>query len=340
MGRRVGVGRTDPLIHETRERSTRFREPPSESRVGALGPSTHACVQSHRRLAGSPRQQKRSLSAHHQRYAAAKLATGIQFIEATDSDGDQQQLMWTLLFKWAEWQLPRYRRHLRARRQRAEARTSVLHAPDLSIHRANDTTSAALTKSRVQGFSRSDFHQLAPSCVPLGAQMQKGCQWSPFAVSDVRLAVAQQECFRIRGVGDAQVWNGDAFSVVALPDQVIRQLFEHLLLAEGSGPPNQWPNRAYVCFYRLRLSSRAGLCWSIMDVMEVAQPLVVKSPDFCFSSEAPRGWWQKETALFLGCHYGVQPFSIFRDLSNVGLETTLVKAAAAARLHNDGEAAQ
>ncbi|KAL3187783.1 hypothetical protein MRX96_024538 [Rhipicephalus microplus] len=106
MGRRVDVRRTNPQMRVVRERSPCLRDRSRESRVCELGPSTHPHVQSHRGLTDYPQQRKQSLSVRHRRYAAAKLATGIQFIEVSGSDGDQQPLMWTQLFKWVEWQLP------------------------------------------------------------------------------------------------------------------------------------------------------------------------------------------------------------------------------------------
>ncbi|KAH7981794.1 hypothetical protein HPB52_001104 [Rhipicephalus sanguineus] len=305
---------------EGRERSTRLRDQPREPRVCALGPSTHPSVQRHRGYRKPP--------------------TEIQFVEVTGSDGDKQQLVWTLLFNEAEWHLSRQQGPVIARQQRAGARTIMLHAPELSIHRAKDPTSAALPESCVQAFARSDFHQPAASCELLGAQRPKGCQWLPFTVTDVRSLrspVAQHECFRIRGAEAAKARNGGAFPVVVLLEQALHQLGEHLLLAVGQGLPNQWLQRSYVCFPHLRLTSHAGLCWSVLDIVEVAPPLVVKISEFCFGNGAPRGWWQKETVQFLGCHCGVQPSSMFRGLGIICLGIALVGAAAVARLRDDGD---
>ncbi|KAL1423273.1 hypothetical protein MTO96_021252 [Rhipicephalus appendiculatus] len=168
--------------------------------------------------------------------------------------------------------------------------------------------------------------------------MQKGCQWLPFAVREVQSYVAERECFRIRVVEAAQARNDSAFPFVVLLDQALRQLCEHLRLAVGRGLPKL--QRPYVCFHHLRLTSRAGLCWSVLDIMEAAPPLLVKSPEFSFGSEAPGGLWLQETVQFLGCHYGFQPFKHLRGLGNICVLNAWVRAASVARLREDGQAAQ
>ncbi|KAL3187761.1 hypothetical protein MRX96_024517 [Rhipicephalus microplus] len=305
-GRLVCVGRMDHQMREARERSIHLRDRPKESRLCELSPSTHPGVQSHPGTAGCPQHLKRSQSAHHRRFATAKLPTEIEFNEAIDRYGDQQAPIWTLLFKWVEWELPRHQGSLRALQQHVQEQISMLPTFELSINRAEEPPAAGLTKGILRAFSRINFHQPAP-CVLFGAKMQKGRKWLPFAISDIRSALTTHECFTVLGAETAQVWNGAAFPFVALLNQAHCQQCEHLFLAEVSLLPTHWPQRAYVSFLHLLIASRANLSRSILEGMEIAQPLVMKSPVFG-SSEASRGCWQKETDLFLGCCHGDQPF--------------------------------
>ncbi|KAH8018296.1 hypothetical protein HPB51_001852 [Rhipicephalus microplus] len=238
-------------MREVRERLIRLRDRLKESRVCELSP-THPHVLSHLGIAGCPRTQKSSLSAYHRRYARAKLLTEIQYIEANDRHGDQKPLMWTLLFKWVEWQLPRHQVCMRALQQHPEAQISMLPTFELSIYRAEEPTSAGLTKGILRALSRINFQQPAP-CVLFGAKMQKGRKWLSFAISDIR-PVTTRECFTVLGAETAQVWNGGAFPIVALLNQAHWQHCEHLFLAEVSFLPTHCPQRAYVSFLNLLLA--------------------------------------------------------------------------------------
>ncbi|KAL3185438.1 hypothetical protein MRX96_005462 [Rhipicephalus microplus] len=89
-----------------------------------------------------------------------------KFIEDNDSHLDQQPLMWTLLFKWVECELPRHQGSLTALQQHVQDHFSMLPTFELLIYRAEEPPAVGLTKSIVQAFSPASIStiQLLVSC--------------------------------------------------------------------------------------------------------------------------------------------------------------------------------
>ncbi|KAL1423265.1 hypothetical protein MTO96_021245 [Rhipicephalus appendiculatus] len=157
----------------------------------------------------------------------------------------------------------------------------MLPAPELSIHRATDPVSTALTKGCVQGFSRSDFHQPAASCELLIARMPKGREWLLYAVTDVQSRFAEQEQSSIHGVEAAQVRNDDALQVV-LVDLVLCQ---YIVLAQYIGLNNQWLQGGCIDFHHYRVTSRRGL-YTVLHALEVAPSLSEEIFDLTLTTDA------------------------------------------------------
>ncbi|KAH6947752.1 hypothetical protein HPB50_021128 [Hyalomma asiaticum] len=104
----------------------------------------------------------------------------MRFIKAAAWNGvqlPQQVREGVLLFKWPERYVLRQRRSP-SDHQRRGVKTSILHSPEVSIHRAN-------TRRCVQGFARNNFNQPEASCV-LVCRKPEGCQWLVYAVKDAR----------------------------------------------------------------------------------------------------------------------------------------------------------